>query len=419
MSQTKTAALSTRPFMVMAKPVGARCNMRCSYCYYLNPETDTAPRIMSETLLEQFIHQYIEASEGPVVQFVWHGGEPTLAGLDFYKHAVQMQKRYLPEGWRCWNNLQTNGILLDDNWCAFLADAHFDVGLSIDGTQLVHDAHRKDTGGRGTHHLAAAAIARLKARGIQPDLLCTITPLAADNALAVYRALRDFRTGWIQFIPIVRRDINDTVTPESVTPEQYGEFLCGVFDEWLINDLGTVNIQMFAELTRIYSGGSSGLCWMAPTCGRALIVESNGSVYSCDHFVNPDHYIGSIESAHLRDLAHLPVQLQFGDAKREKLATQCRTCQWLSVCGGGCPKDRTPSENGVYALCGGLRRFYSYSQPAFKQLVTSANAGLAPGSIMEQFRAHLKAVWKNVSRNDPCPCGSGRKAKHCCWEKRL
>jgi uncharacterized protein len=400
----------------MVKPVGARCNMRCSYCYYLKPNDDAAPQVMSLSILERFISQYIEASAGPVVNFVWHGGEPTLAGLDFYKAAVDLQKRCLPEGWECWNNLQTNGVLLDDTWCSFLADEQFDVGLSIDGSRLVHDTYRKDLGGQGTHHLAAAAITRLQAHGIQPDLLCTVTSLSARNALSIYRALRAFRTGWIQFIPVLCRDKDGEITSESVNPSQYGDFLCDVFDEWIVNDLGTLNVQMFAELTRIYSGGSSGLCMMAPTCGRALIVECDGSVYSCDHFVNPKYRIGSIESAHLGDLANLPVQFQFGDAKRENLPDQCRACQWLLLCSGGCPKDRNTTE---YALCGGLKRFFSYSQPAFQQLLTLTKAGLDPNAIMVQIRSRLKAVWKNVGRNDPCPCGSGRRAKSCCWRKRM
>ncbi|MDR0470079.1 MAG: radical SAM protein, partial [Peptococcaceae bacterium] len=197
------------PFVVMAKPVGSRCNLQCGYCYYLGTvypgQNPRQPRMTDETL-ERFIRSYIGASAGPLVNFTWHGGEPVLAGLDFYKLAVELQKRYLPDGWTCWNNLQTNGLLLDDDWCAFLAEEHFDVGLSIDGAQWIHDLYRKDHVGGGSYQAAAEAIRRLQAHGVQPDLLCTVTSSSADEPLAVYRALRGLHTGWIQFIPIVRRD---------------------------------------------------------------------------------------------------------------------------------------------------------------------------------------------------------------------
>ncbi|MDR0472198.1 MAG: radical SAM protein, partial [Treponema sp.] len=270
-----------RPFVVMAKPVGSRCNLSCEYCYYKRSSDNQHLNPMTDELLELFIRQYIEASEGPEVNIVWHGGEPTLAGLDFYRRAVELQKRYLPEGWTCRNNLQTNGVLLDDEWCAFIAEARFDVGLSIDGTERLHDQYRKDHEGKGSYQKAVAAIRRLKARGVQPDLLCTVTSSAAMEAPAVYRALRELDTGWIQFIPIVRRDSEDQLTPDSVTANAYGDFLTAIFDEWAFHDIGRLDVQLFAEAARVWSGGAAGLCWMASTCGRALIVEMDGSVYSC------------------------------------------------------------------------------------------------------------------------------------------
>ena len=334
---------TSEPFAVMAKPVGPRCNLQCSYCYYLETEqlhtADRSPRMSDETL-EAYIRQYIEASPGPVVPFTWHGGEPTLAGLDFYRLAVALEKKYLPEGWSCWNNLQTNGMLLDDEWCAFLAENHFDIGLSIDGAQWIHDEFRKDRGGNGTYQRAAAAVRRLQAHGIQPDLLCTVTSAAANDPLAVYRALRDLRTGWIQFIPIVRRTEDGQVTPDSVTGKAYGDFLCTVFDEWSQNDLGRTEVQMFAETMLVWSGGAASLCWMAPTCGRVLIVEQDGGVYSCDHFVNPEHRLGSIQDSTLDALVDQPEQIRFGRDKRDSLPEKCRSCAYLPVCNGGCPKDR-------------------------------------------------------------------------------
>ena len=247
-------AKSCEPFVVMAKPVGPVCNLACSYCYYLETgriyERSREFR-MSDALLEQYVRQYIEASPGPNVLFVWHGGEPALAGLDFYRRAVELQKRYLPQGWACWNNLQTNGTLLDDNWCSFLAEYRFDVGVSIDGTRWVHDTYRKDKRGRGTYESTLVAIRRLQACGVQPDLLCTVTSDAAREAIGIYRGLRDLNTGWIQFIPIVRRAHDGTVTRDSVSGEAYGRFLSGVFDEWLYHDFGKLNVQLFAEMSLV------------------------------------------------------------------------------------------------------------------------------------------------------------------------
>ncbi|MDR0287849.1 MAG: radical SAM protein, partial [Clostridiales bacterium] len=301
-----------QPFSVMAKPVGSRCNLECEYCYYLKtayPERNILPAHMSYEVLEKFICQYIEASQGPEVGFVWHGGEPTLAGIDFYRHAVELQKQFLPGGWSCYNSLQTNGLLLDVEWCSFLAEACFYVGLSIDGTQAVHDLYRKDAAGNGSYADALNAVRRLQEHGIQPDLLCTVTSAAAKEPLSVYRALRELDTGWIQFIPIIRRDSSGNVTPDSVTGEDYGNFLCTVVDEWAYNDLGRLDVQLFAETDRIWAGGGAGLCWMAPVCGRALIVEVDGSVYSCDHYVFPEYRIGDIHSSNLGELVDSKVQL--------------------------------------------------------------------------------------------------------------
>jgi uncharacterized protein len=418
-------AKAVEPFTVMAKPVGPRCNLACSYCYYLETEGmygGELPPKMSDGLLETYIRKYIEASPGPVVSFIWHGGEPTLAGLDFYRKAVELQRRYLPPGWSVWNNLQTNGILLDDAWCSFLAEAHFDVGLSIDGTRSIHDTYRKDHGGRGTYERVAKAARRLKAHGIRPDLLCTVTSTSAEDPVGIYRALRDLDTGWMQFIPIVRRDADGRVTPDSITPEGYGDFLCAVFDDWLRNDIGRLEIQQVAEMALVWSGGSANLCWMAPTCGRVLIVEQDGAVYSCDHFVSPEHRIGDIVTSSLAQLVDSPIQRAFGDAKRDRLPRQCRACAWLEVCNGGCPKDRfvvaQDGEMGLNYLCDGLKKFFAHAEEPLRRVVELRRQGRTPNAIMADLRAEAQARWRGVGRNDPCPCGSGRKAKHCCWDKR-
>ncbi len=409
----------------MAKPVGPACNLDCSYCYYLKTGQQYAPLHtfrMSDALLETYVKQYIEASPGPTVVFVWHGGEPTLAGLDFYRRAVDLQKRYLPQGWNCWNNLQTNGTLLDEEWCSFLSDAHFDVGLSIDGTSWVHNTYRKDKRGRGTYDLAAAAVKRLQAHGIQPDLLCTVTSDTAKDPVGAYRALRELNTGWIQFIPIVRREANGSVTPDSVPSHSYGRFLSAVFDDWVQHDLGRLNVQQFAEMLLVWSGGKASACWMAPTCGRVLILEHDGSVYSCDHFVTPEHRIGDFETSFLAELVDSPVQRRFGENKSATLPDQCRTCRWLIVCYGSCPKDRFVTAEdgtpGLNYLCQGLRHFFAHAEGPLGRVIESRKKGMRPQDIMARLRADSAARWRGVGRNDPCPCGSGLKAKQCCWSQR-
>ena len=394
-------------FIVMVKPVGRRCNLACGYCYYSHGDSNAGSQSrMSDAILERFIQQYIDASIGPEIHLVWHGGEPTLAGLDFFKRAVDIQKKYLPEGWAIWNNIQTNGVLLDVSWCEFIAKENFDVGLSIDGTEMNHDKYRRDHAGRPSYQDAAAAVRRLQAHGVQPDLLCTVTSDAAKEPLEIYRALRELNTGWIQFIPIVRQ-VNNAMeneirlTPDSVGSAEYGDFLCAIFDEWALNDIGRLDIQLFAEAARVWVGGGAALCWMAPTCGRALIVEMDGSVYSCDHYVYPEYRIGDIDSGVLKALADLPFQLRFGDDKRERLNDVCKgkdgsaPCPHLSVCNGACPKDRfSPGKideplnscPGNY-LCEGLKHFFSHAEPVTLRILDLARRDVTPNAIMEELRS--------------------------------
>jgi uncharacterized protein len=318
--------------------------------------------------------------------------------------------------------LQTNGLLLDDAWCDFLAVEHFDVGLSIDGPAALHDRYRQDKHGRSSWAGAAAAVRRLQAHGIQPDLLCVVTADSAKEPLAVYRALRDLGTGWIQFIPLLRRTEGSQVTPDSVSSEGYGDFLIAVFDEWLGKDLGQTQVQLFAEMSLVWAGGAATPCQMAPTCGRVLVLERDGSVYACDHFVDPAHRLGDLAHSSLQELADSPAQRRFGDAKRDQMPALCRACPWLAVCNGGCPKDRIlPSVQDDFALnyfCPGLRRFFTHAEKPLRQVIELQKKGLPPAAIRAEIRASQLAAWQGVGRNDPCPCGSGRKSKHCCWPKR-
>ena len=267
-----------------------------------------------------------------------------------------------------------------------------------------------------------AALLHLQAHGIQPDLLCTVTSAVAEEPLSVYRALRNLDTGWLQFIPIVGRGPDTQVTPEIVTPEAYGSFLCAVFDEWVHHDLGKLDVQFFAEMSLVWSGGIANYCWMAPTCGRALIVEHDGVVYACDHFVNAEDRIGDIDTSHLKTLVDSPIQRRFGDDKRDLLPAQCRSCPWLMVCNGGCPKDRfafaDDGEPGLNYLCNCLRRFFAHVEQPLRQVIEQRRRGMSPEAIMSERRVESLARWRGIGRNDPCLCGSGRKAKRCCWPLR-
>lgn len=401
-----------RPFVVMAKPVGSRCNMRCNYCYYLDKgqySEHARQTRMSIELLEKLIRETISCADGPVISFVWHGGEPTLAGLDFYKKAVELEQKYLPAGWQAWNNLQTNGYMLNDLWCDFLKKNHFDVGVSLDGSARVHDRNRHDMKGSGTQERVLKAIQRLRAHGIEPDILCTVNSASCEDPLGVYRAVRDTGCTWCQFIPIVVRKPDGSFSKESVTPEGYGEFLITVFDEWTRNDLGRIDVQLFAETARIMAGGSPSLCWMSETCGRALIAEEDGAIYSCDHFVDDEHRLGNLlhadksrsgkaleapepgrpgaASSILRAMADSDFQLAFGNAKRDTLTAECLSCSYLKFCGGGCPKDRfgksISGEDGLYYLCRGLKAFFAHAVPRLEKIMEMSRSGMSSAEIMK------------------------------------
>ena len=376
------------PLAVMAKPVGSRCNMRCTYCYYLDKgkysENKKQTR-MSFDLLEKLIRQTVAASPGPVVSFTWHGGEPTLAGLDFYKKALELEKKYLPKGWEAWNNLQTNGLLLNEGWCRFLKENRFDVGLSIDGSREVHDLNRRLPGGAGTFERVSASIRRLREAGVEPDLLCTVNEISQNRPLEVYRALRDTGCIWAQFIPVVIRS-GEGAAPGSVSPEGYGSFLTAVFDEWVRHDLGVLDVQLFAEMARIMAGGQASLCWMSPTCGHVLIAEEDGAVYSCDHFVDPEHRLGTLRDGSLARMAGGEFQRAFGLGKREKLTDECRACPYLRFCNGGCPKDRfglsAEGQPGQYWLCPGLKAFFAHAQPVLERVMAMSAQGKTSPEIM-------------------------------------
>ena len=413
-----------RPFVVMAKPVGPVCNLTCNYCYYL-PKTGLFPPgeryRMSDEVLEAYVRSFIEASPGPLVHFVWHGGEPTLAGTDFYRRALALQERYLPEGWDCLNSLQTNGTLLDGKWCAFLAERRFAVGVSIDGPAPLHDPSRTDHLGRPSHARALRGFHLLREHGVDPDVLCTVNSLNADRPLEVYRYFLDQKARWVQFIPVVERQQDGGASERSVTPEAFGEFLCEIFDEWVRHDVGVMDVQNFLEALLVVTGLPPNLCVMAETCGRALAIEHDGSVYSCDHFVDPSHRLGELGKASLGPLSGSAQQVAFGRAKRASLPFACMECPVLFLCNGGCPKDRFAAapdgSTGLNYLCGGYRRFYMHALPYLQRMAVQACSGRRVSGIMADLRDEERDErrrWLATGRNEPCPCGSGKKYKQCC-----
>ena len=411
--------MSAQSFAVMIKPVGSLCNMRCSYCYYLDtPYADGLPAYtMTDEILEQTIRACLDAAEGPVLSFTWHGGEPAGCGIGFYEKVLELQRKYCPEGLSIINNLQTNGTLLDDRFCEFLAENHFDVGLSIDGTKAVHDAYRHMADGRPTYEQVYQAAKRLAAHGIRADLLCTVHDRTLQHGKEVYKALRGLNTGWIQFIPIIRRDASGKVTPDSADPEGYGAFLKEVFIEWFFHDLGRTQVQLFAEMASILAGGSASVCTMAPVCGQVPVIEHDGSVYACDHFVREDYRLGHISEAPLQELLASPLCKDFGESKQSALTAECQACPYLEVCRGGCLKDRfalsSDGEAGQYYLCSGLRSFFYLAVPVLQEAIRLSSLHVPQDQIQLQIRDLLWAPYRNVGRNDPCPCGSGRKFKAC------
>lgn len=359
-------------FNVMLKPRGAICNLDCAYCYYLSKERlyPGSRFRMSSELLETCTGQYIEAQRVPEVTFAWQGGEPTLMGLDFFRLTVEFQQEYCRPGVRIHNVLQTNGITLDDEWCRFFRKHNFLIGVSLDGPRDLHDVYRVDKGGKPTFDHVMAGLALLKQHGVDFNILATVHAANADHPLEVYRFLRDeVGASFIQFIPIVELD-NDTgfqegdkVAERSVAGRQYGAFLIAIFDEWVRRDVGRVFVQIFDVALTAWLGQRPGLCIFEETCGTALVMEHNGDLYSCDHFVEPRHELGNIQEISLVEMVGSEQQRQFGLAKRDMLPRYCRECQVRFICNGGCPKNRilrTPDgQPGLNYLCEGYKAFFT------------------------------------------------------------
>ena len=409
----KVHAKSGGQFHVMAKPAGSTCNLDCKYCFYLSKETlrgGPGTGEMSEDTLDLFIRQYIEGTTGPQVVFSWQGGEPTLRGLDFYRRVVALQKKYEKSGQRIENDLQTNGVLLNEEWARFLKEQRFLVGLSIDGPRELHDRFRVNKGGAPTFDKVMAAAKLLRKFGVPFNTLTCVHRLNASRPLDVYRFLRsELDSTYIQFIPIVQLKEFETTAPQkwdesrlpivgspeahpghpnsvvadwSVDPEDYGYFLSRVFDEWRRKDFGKVLVNHVETLVAQHLGLPSQLCIYNEFCGKGVALEHDGSVYSCDHYVYPEYRLGTVRDKTLAEMVFSAEQVKFGYGKSETLPRYCRECPYLEDCWGECPKNRllrTPDgEPGLNYLCAGLKKFYKHAMPEVERIAAGIRHRQSP-----------------------------------------
>jgi len=404
-------ARAQAPFHIMTKPMGPLCNLDCSYCFYLEkarlfPKNERFR--MNDAQLETYIKNYIEAQPGPQVSFAWQGGEPTLAGLDFFKKAVAFQKKYAA-GKQIENALQTNGTLLDDAFCQFFHEADFLVGISIDGPKELHDYYRVDRKGQPTYDQVVRGIRLCQKHKVEFNTLTVVNRQNAEHPLKVYRHLRELGSKFIQFIPLVERaadtaseklglslahppEMSDgpQVTEWSVTAKQYGNFLSTIFDRWVSRDVGEVYIQLFDGTLGKWLGVPGGTCTTAETCGRALAMEHNGDVYACDHYVYPHYRLGNVFEDSLKSLVDGPRMRAFGEAKRANLPKQCKACRYRFACNGDCPKHRfaqsRDGEKGLSYLCEGLYHFFEHSAPAMQQMAELYRQQRPVPEIMQRIR---------------------------------
>ena len=397
----------TRPtaFTTMIKPVGSLCNLDCDYCYYLGKADLYGGRQpkMSDELLERYISQYIEAVQVPTVTFCWHGGEPLLAGIDFYEKAVKLQNKYRGNK-QIENSLQTNGLLINPDWCSFFRDNNFLIGLSIDGPKEIHDAYRRDRGGHPTFDRVMQGLEMMAVNGVEYNTLSTINDRCAGQGKRVYQFMRSI-SQYMQFLPVVEKTLpapsgrspivppsteGAVIAPWSITPKAFGKFMCDVFDEWVINDVGERFVQLFDITLAQWCGVQPSLCAFCPTCGDGLVVEHNGDVYMCDHFVYPEYRLGNIGVEHLRDLQRKPELFRFGIEKRNSLPTDCRKCEYLFACRGECPKHRFATtrrgEQGLNTLCEGYKHFFEYTTPYMQQMRNLLEQGLEARHIIPWAR---------------------------------
>lgn len=406
----KDAVKSTAPaaFSSMVKPVGAACNLSCSYCYYLDKADYYSKNmnVMSAGILEKYIQQYIEANKIPEITFVWHGGEPLLAGIDFYRKAVSLQRKYAA-GKKIVNTLQTNGLLITAEWCRFFHENNFLVGVSVDGPEDIHDAYRRNRSGAPSFSKVMHAVALLHQYKVEFNTLTVVTNLSEGRGREVYRFLKSLGSRYMQFLPVVEylsesgrkggkvivkpgTEVS-SAAPWNVSATGYGRFLTDIFDDWVVSDVGQYFVQAFDMALAQWAGVRPGLCVYCETCGDALAVEHNGDVYSCDHFVYPEFRLGNLMETSMSDMYRSIRQFEFGVNKRNSLPVYCLRCKYHFACRGECPKHRfikTPSgEPGLNALCEGFKQYYAHVEPYMLYMSNLLMQKQPPALVMEWARA--------------------------------
>jgi len=396
-----------RPLYVMLKPVGSVCNLSCDYCYYLEKSKlyqESKNYVMSEELLEKFIEEYIQSQTMPQMLFTWHGGEPLMRPISFYKKAIELQKRY-GQGRSIDNCIQTNGTLLTDEWCKFFKENNFLVGVSIDGPQEFHDEYRKNKQSQPSFVKVMKGIELLKKHGVEYNAMAVVNDFNADYPLDFYHFFKEIDCHYIQFTPIVERlsnrvdglSLSSPVQQEkadlaefSISPEQWGNFLCAIFDEWVREDVGNYYIQLFDSTLANWIGEQPGVCTMAKNCGHAGVMEYNGDVYSCDHFVFPEYKLGNLYTNTLVEMMYSDKQTQFGEAKSKTLPSQCKECEFLFACNGECPKNRfaftSTGEPGLNYLCKGYHKFFKHVAPYMDFMKKELMNERSPANVMEWIK---------------------------------
>ncbi len=398
---------ASREFQVFAKPAGSMCNLNCRYCYYLKAKNLYSKGEcfrMPEVILEEYIVQHIEASSGPVIRFSWHGGEPTVLGLDYFRKIVALQHKHQPPGRNIANGIQTNGTLLDADWARFLADEGFAVGLSLDGPAEMHDRFRVSKRGKPTHARTMRGYELLRQHKVYADILCVVNAHNVRFPDQVYRFFKMIKASYISFLPMVelRSDSPGPISSLTVPAAAWGDFLSTIFDEWMGQDIGRIKVQIFEEAARTAFRQDHSLCIFRPSCGDIPVVEHNGDFYPCDHFVDKNHRLGNIIETPLVKLIESPAQKAFGQAKLDSLPRLCRECVVRDMCHGGCPKNRflrTPDgEGGLNYLCEGYKRFFVHCRPFISEVAAEW-----------QRRTHEQQTSGNYVPNDQKIPEPGRK----------
>jgi uncharacterized protein len=384
-----------RPLYISVKPTGALCNLRCSYCYYLDKKNlypDKKDFLLSDNLLEDFTKQYLQSQTLEEVMFTWHGGEPLLRGIDFYKKAIKLQKKYGRQ-LRIANSIQTNGTLLTDEWCRFLKENNFLIGISIDGTENQHNIYRRSAGGKPTFAKVVNGIDLLKKHRNDYNIMAVVHNYNVDYPLDFYNFFKNTDSRFIQFSPVVEISTEGKLIPQSVDSEKWGDFLIAIFNEWVRKDVGIFYIQYFDSALANWIGVPPGVCIFAETCGHAGAMEFNGDVYSCDHFVFPEYKLGNIRKQTLTGMMYSDKQFDFGASKRDALPSKCKNCKFLFACRGECPKNRIikteTQESGLNYLCSGYYKFFKHIAPYMDFMKAELEAERPPSNIMYALKNGL------------------------------